>query len=116
MDYNRIKDLIIIDRDPEAEIELIQSLGRGSYGYVFKGRDIITGQIKAVKVIPIESENELNICLKELEILSACKDPNIVSYYCSYMKENYIWIVLEFCDGGSLKDLLHLHKKDLTEE
>ena len=94
------------DVDPEDDLEIIQSLGRGSFGYVFKAIDKKSGQFRAIKIIPIKNPEEFNICLKELEILSACQSPNIVRYYCSYSKDEQIWIVLEFCDGGSLKDLI----------
>ena len=47
-------------------------MGRGSYGNVFKGKDKKTNEYRAVKIIQIITREDLNLCLKELEILRDC--------------------------------------------
>lgn len=51
----RIKKIFKEDIDPEDDLEIVQSLGRGSFGYVFKAIDKKTNQFRAVKIIPIKS-------------------------------------------------------------
>lgn len=74
--------------DPEDELEIVQSLGRGSFGYVFKAVEKTSGEFRAIKIIPIKAQEEFEICLRELEILSSCNCPNIVWYYNSYFKDD----------------------------
>jgi serine/threonine protein kinase len=57
--------------------------------------------------------------LKELEILEKTKSKFIVKYYESYFLETSFWIVMEFCDGGSVKNILQKlknTKENLNEE
>lgn len=44
-----------------------------------------------------------------------CDDDHIVKYYGSYLKDNNLWIVLEYCQAGSIIDLLNITRRDLNE-
>jgi serine/threonine protein kinase len=79
--------------DPLTVFELLEKLGEGSYGAVFKARDIRDSSIVALKVIPVETDfSELE---SEIEILKTCESPYIVSYKGTYRKDNDIWVI--FC-------------------
>ena len=64
--------------------------------------------------------------MKEISILKACKSDFVVRYYGSYYKDNDLWvraffslflqIVMEFCGGGSLSDLIMKGKFTLKED
>lgn len=95
--------------------ELIEAIGQGSYGTVYKAREKSTGELKAIKIIQIEKEEMLQSCIKELSFLEICKSKYIVQYYSTYVLNNDFWIILEYCDGGSAKDVLkYLKSNDLT--
>ena len=49
-------------------------------------------------------ENFVNI-QQEILMLKECQHPNIISYYASYFKRETLWIVMEYCAGGSLQDI-----------
>lgn len=51
-----------------------------------------------------------------MEILASCKSIYIVSYICSYYKGNSLWIVMEYCGMGSIKDIIRITKIGLKEE
>lgn len=67
--------------DPQTRFHLLHPLGRGSYGSVYKGRDLETGHVVAVKVIPLSFQDEMDSIQQEIQMLRDCKHPNVVKYY-----------------------------------
>lgn len=66
-----------------------------------------TGHAVAIKVIDIESaEDEVDDIIQEIAILSELQSPYVTKYYGSYAKGAELWIVMEFCSGGSCADLM----------
>lgn len=66
-----------------------------------------TGQAVAIKVIDIENaEDEVEDIIQEIAILSELQSPYVTKYYGSYSKGAELWIVMEFCAGGSCADLM----------
>ncbi len=73
-----------------------------------------TGHAVAIKIIDIESaEDEVEDIIQEIAILSELQSPYVTKYYGSYAKGAELWIVMEFCSGGSCADLM---KPDLIGE
>ena len=117
MNYDDIiKQLVNIDDDPEEEFEIMEPLGEGSYGFVFKALHRQSGKIMAVKLIPLAKFDTVETCLKEMQIMATCVSRHIVAYSCAYYKDNNLWIVMEYCGAGSVKDILRLSKSTLSEE
>ncbi|KOS21097.1 Serine/threonine-protein kinase svkA [Escovopsis weberi] len=66
-----------------------------------------TGQAVAIKVIDIENaEDEVEDIIQEIAILSELHSPFVTKYYGSYAKGAELWIIMEFCAGGSCADLM----------
>ncbi|KAF2196816.1 Pkinase-domain-containing protein [Delitschia confertaspora ATCC 74209] len=93
--------------DPETLYTKQQCIGGGSFGKVYKGIDRRTGQLVAIKVIDVENaEDEVDDIVQEIAILSGMSSPYVTKYYGSYMKGTDLWIIMEFCSGGSCADLM----------
>lgn len=106
----------IISEDPSLKYELLNELGKGSYGAVYKARDLKTSELVAIKVISLsEGEEGYEDICGEIEMLQHCNHPNVVRYLGSYQAEEYLWIVMEYCGGGSVADLLLATEEPLEE-
>ncbi|KAJ5612881.1 hypothetical protein N7510_006075 [Penicillium lagena] len=93
--------------DPETIYTKQTCIGGGSFGRVYKGVDKRTGESVAIKIIDVENaEDEVDDIIKEIAILSELKSPYVTKYHGSYLKGSHLWIIMEFCSGGSCHGLL----------
>lgn len=88
-------------------------LPRSSFGKVFKARNEETSQLAAVKIVPVESDT--GEVTREIDTLKQCSSPNIVQYFGSTTRDGELWILMEFCAGSSLADIMEARGRCLNE-
>lgn len=104
-----------LDKPLTDVFEIEYKIGKGSYGNVYKSIHKETLKSYALKQIPIDSD--LNEIIKEISIMQQCTDsPFIVKYNGSYFKDSDLWIVMEYCEAGSVSDLIKILTASLTED
>jgi len=102
--------------DPDQCFALMDKLGEGAFGAVYRGVMRSTGSVMAIKVIrDLTSEDEL---ASEIEILKRCQNRNVVGYYGTVSKTpgEELWILMELCKIGSVRDIIETCEQVITEK
>ena len=98
--------------DNKYKLYKYRKLGMGAFSTVYKGIEIKTEKIIAIKEIKItnSNENQKNKFLQEIKIMNLIKSKphqNIVKCYdIINEKDNYIYIVMEYCSSGTLQSIM----------
>ncbi|CAB1419556.1 unnamed protein product [Pleuronectes platessa] len=109
-------------RDPAGIFELVELVGNGTYGQVYKGRHVKTGQLAAIKVMDVTGDEEEEIKAEINMLKKYSHHRNIATYYGAFVKKNppgmddQLWLVMEFCGAGSVTDLIKNTKGSTLKE
>ncbi|OCH90450.1 kinase-like protein [Obba rivulosa] len=87
--------------------QLGDSLGKGAFGQVYRALNWVTGETVAIKEIQLSNipKSEIGQIMSEIDLLKNLNHPNIVKYKGFEKTREYLYIILEFCENGSLHSI-----------
>ena len=100
---------------------LLYKVASGSFGRVYRGDDPRTGQIVAVKVLRNKwtmDKQKVELFMREGKLGLSIRHPNITAVLAVNQdsKTGQYFLVMEFIEGGNLRDLINIRKKlDIDE-
>ena len=98
--------------------KIIEKIGKGSFGIVYKAKKINEPLIYVIKQISLNglTDFQINQVKTEAKILSLIKSNYVVKYYDSFLENGDLNIVMEYCDNGDLCNYLSKQKQPLKED
>ena len=126
-------DILSIPSNPEDIFTLLNPIGHGAFGYVYRAIHNSSKKIYAIKIINYFKENinflenkshinNINFCYQtvqqETSLMKKVSSSNfILKYYGSYFsrKTNSLWLIIEYCSFGSTIDLMLAMNRLYTE-
>eukprot|EP00842_Homolaphlyctis_polyrhiza_P005750 jgi/Hompol1/6176/HPOL_002184-RA len=104
-----------LNSTPTDVFTLISKIGVGSYGTVYKAIHNRTGIVCAIKRTPI-LDNGLEQNVKEINMMTGFASDYVVQFYGSYLADDDLWIVMEYCAAGSVSDVMRFNVSCFTED
>ena len=90
----------------------IKDLGNGGFGKVFLAKEKVSNRFVAIKQLKNTNRSEQEDIIHEIETISKFENPNIVTYYHHFWEDDILYLVMEYCSGGSLRD--KIRNKEIT--
>lgn len=86
------------------DFKIMEELGRGSFGVVYKAKYRGDSLFYVLKAIPLSTltPSKQKEALQEVTMLRKVDHPHIVRYYASFIEDNTLYILMEYVDGGDL--------------
>lgn len=88
----------------------IKNLGSGGFGKVFLAKEERSQNFVAIKQLKKEEKEKQDDIIYEMQMVSKFNHPNIVLYKHHFVQDDLLYIVMEYCSLGSLRDLIHKEK------
>ena len=86
--------------------ELLDLLGQGGMGQVWRARHLSTGQLAALKTLRVPTEGRLRSLRREVHALARLRHPGIVRILDEGLGERVPWYAMELLDGRTLREML----------
>uniref|UniRef100_A0A8U7NSQ5 non-specific serine/threonine protein kinase n=1 Tax=Corvus moneduloides TaxID=1196302 RepID=A0A8U7NSQ5_CORMO len=92
--------------NPVMKYTELENIGSGGFGSVCRAFDNATGGEVAIKKINLQGLTSKELTVNELMVMKMNRNPNLVNYLDSYLVDDELWLVMEYMDGGSLRDVI----------
>jgi tetratricopeptide (TPR) repeat protein len=112
---------LVLDLTQDGELqryEMIQEIGRGGMGIVYKARDKKLDRLVAFKMLHPEYNRDPKVVLffkREAQAVASLNQPNIVTLYDVGYKQGCFYMVMEFVEGMTMEKLLKKYEAYLRQ-
>ena len=108
--------------DPSKSYRLLEQIGKGAYGRVYRTQDLSSGTVVAAKVVELPThegdgeEDQTALLLQEIATLTACSTcSHVLRYHASFLHGNRLYLMTELCHAGSMADVMQSMGRPLEE-
>lgn len=116
---------ITIGDQVDSKYRILRQLGWGGFGEVYLAEDELLGRQVAIKLLRDRDPGRQTDLVHEMQSLDQLHHPSVVTFYHHFIDEQLLFLVMEYCAGGSLRNRMRQHLapphtviewgKDLTE-
>jgi len=99
----------------DEKYKIVKLLGQGGFGKVFLGEELLSKRKVAIKKLTNTIAKSQVGIIHEIQQISKFHNDNIVSYFHHFYEDGALHLVMEYCEGGSLKDRIRLKNYTETE-
>ena len=92
----------------------VKDLGEGGFGKVFLARDELSNRQVAIKQLKNKDKSEQDSIIYEIQVIAKFNHQNIVTFFHHFYQDNFLFLVMEYCSGGSLQEKLDAKKVDMV--
>jgi serine/threonine protein kinase len=98
------------------EYAILDKLGFGMYGEIFKVRRVYDGKVFVLKKVPLDglTNQQISLSMSEHQVMRKLNHPSIVKFYESCVNERAIQIIMEHAPRGDLAGMIELQTKNKT--
>ncbi len=103
------------------DFEILQKLGEGQFGKVFKVISKLNNKVYAMKMVNLKklisanNDKAYKLALNESKFLTDLSHPHIIKYYHNFTQGDYLYIIVENAENGDMKDFINAHRKSGTQ-
>lgn len=115
-----VENQMVVTDSPVAEVinfesfNLLDELGRGSFGIVYKVEKKNTNEIFAMKClskVALKRQRQLKYAISECKIMKILKHPFVLTMYYAFQTNQSLYMILEMCPNGDLLGLIEKYTK-----
>lgn len=89
-----------------------KELGKGGFGRVFLAREEVSDRLVAIKQLNNTDKEQQEKIIYEIQVVAKFNHPNIVTYHHHFSQDGLLYLVMEYCSGGSLQEKLDAKQVD----
>eukprot|EP00128_Syssomonas_multiformis_P005959 Colp12_sorted_trinity150504_noHs@18556 len=109
-------EVIVYPSSPE-DYEIVEAIGKGATASVYAAKCKPLSEKVAIKMIDLEKYGaNIEEIRKEIQVMSQCKHPNVVTYLTSFVVKHELWLVMRLLEGGSCLDIMRYYCSKGYEE
>lgn len=109
------ENIVFIKSDPSQDFIILNEIGEGGFGKVYRCASNKDSEIYALKYIDITSQKQKIYIGNEITIMKTTDHPNVVKLHDVYLHKGRIFMIMDYMDGGCLTPVIEDLKLDIPE-